>query len=313
MPSTRRRSEDHAESSYAAVLSACNEQVGAVRTAACALAFSVALSAAPPLAANVFAQERATSASSASRSSAALPATGQELLQRMHDRWANGKPWFHTLTFVQKTTVTRRDGSSTVSTWYESLLAPDRLRIDFGDPADGNGVLYTADSAYIVRGGKVARTSADGNPFLPFVVGVYTQPIDRTFAQLAPLGVDMSRVRSDRWRDRPVFVVGTLDTSDVSSAQFWVDAERLILLRMVLAPTGDVNSSSGRPEPLDIHLDDYVEVGGGWLATKVAMYAGGSARQTEEYSDWRTGMELSPEFFVAEQWARVPHWAVPKK
>ena len=240
------------------------------------------------------------------------PASGRELLQRMHDRWATGTPWFHTLTFTQRTTVVRRDGTQNVSTWYESVLAPDRLRIDFGDPSEGNGVMYTADSMYMVRAGRVERKSADGNPFLPFVIGVYTQPLERTMAQLAPLNIDMSRVRSDSWQGRPVFVVGASDTSDLSSAQFWVDAERLILLRMVLAPSGDVGGS-GRPQPLDIHLDDYVEVGGGWLATKVAMYAGGAARQTEEYSEWHAGVELSPDFFVAEKWGEVAHWAVSKQ
>ncbi|HEY9516535.1 MAG TPA: hypothetical protein VIQ74_12735 [Gemmatimonadaceae bacterium] len=257
------------------------------------------------------AQEAVAAARPRAARDTALPSSGRELLQRMHGRWSSGTPWFHTLIFTQRTTVVRRDGTRNVSTWYESVMAPDRLRIDFGEPSEGNGVMYTADSVYVVRAGKVERKSADGNPFLPFVIGVYTQPVERTMAQLAPLGIDMGRVRSDSWRGRPVFVVGARDTSDLSSAQFWVDADRLILLRMVLAPSGDA-SASGRPEPLDIHLDDYVEVGGGWLATKVAMYAGGAARQTEEYSDWRAGVELSPDFFVAEKWAEEPHWAVSK-
>ena len=280
--------------------------------AAIAMAIAAAIAVPTPFSSSATAQEPTAHAPAGAASAGELPSSGRELLQRMHDRWASGQPWFHTLTFVQRTTVVRRDGSTNVSTWYESLLAPDRLRIDFGDPANGNGALYTADSLYVVRGGKVTRSTAEGNPFLPFVVGVYTQPLDRTLAQLAPLGVDMSRVRADRWRDRPVFVVGARDTSDVQSAQFWVDAERLILVRMVLAPSGDVGAGSGRPEPLDIHLDKYVEVGGGWLATKVVMYAGGVPHQTEEYSDWRTGVELSPDFFVAEKWSEVPHWA-PKE
>ena len=250
------------------------------------------------------------SASKPSASGAnAAPSSGKELLQRMHDRWATGTPWFHTLIFTQRTTVVRRDGTKNVSTWYESVLAPDRLRIDFGDPSEGNGVVYTADSVYVVRAGEVERKSGDGNPFLPFVIGVYTQPLERTLAQLEPLGIEMSQVRSDSWQGRRAFVVGAKSASDTSSAQFWVDADRLILLRMVLAPSAEAGA---RSEPLDIHLDDYVEVGGGWLATKVAMYAGGAARQTEEYSEWKAGVELSPDFFVAEKWSEVPHWAAPK-
>lgn len=253
---------------------------------------------------------QSTASAAARASTNALPASGKEVLQRMHDRWATGTPWFHTLTFKQQTTIARPDGTQNVSTWYEALMAPDRLRIDFGDPSEGNGVIYTADSVYVVRSGKVQRTEADGNPFLPFVVGVYTQPLERTLAQLEPLGVDMSRVRSDSWQGRPVWVVGAAGASDTTSAQFWVDADRLILLRMVLVPSGGAGL---RAQPLDIHLDEYVETGGGWLATKVVMYSGGVARQTEEYSDWRTGVELSPDFFVVEKWGDVPHWAETRK
>ena len=66
-----------------------------------------------------------------------VPASGTELLQRMHDAYA-GK-WYKTLTFVQKTTITRPTGVVDTSTWYEALKSPDRLRIDFDDPSKGNG------------------------------------------------------------------------------------------------------------------------------------------------------------------------------
>ena len=64
------------------------------------------------------------------------PKSGEEVLQRMHDAYA-GK-WYRTLTFVQKTTRYRPDGTSNVSTWFESLEhagpGATRLRIDIGDP-----------------------------------------------------------------------------------------------------------------------------------------------------------------------------------
>ena len=73
------------------------------------------------------------------------PADGRALLGGMHDRY-DGK-WFRTMTFVQRTTQRRPDGTEQVTTWYEAQRGP-RLRIDFGDPALGNGALYTADSLY---------------------------------------------------------------------------------------------------------------------------------------------------------------------
>jgi len=87
------------------------------------------------------------------------PKDGRALLQRMREAYL-GK-WFKTVTFVQQTTQTR-NGVTDTSTWYEALKSPDRLRIDFGDPKQGNGVVTTADSTYVVRGGKVMRTRRRG-------------------------------------------------------------------------------------------------------------------------------------------------------
>ncbi|MFL5629763.1 MAG: hypothetical protein ACJ77T_00700 [Gemmatimonadaceae bacterium] len=228
--------------------------------------------------------------------------SGRDVLAAMQRMYAN--KWYKTLTFVQRTTITRPDGTQQVSTWYEALQSPDRLRIDFGDPKLGNGALYTADSLYVVRGGVITRKIADGNVFLPFVAGVYTQPLDTTLRQLSPYHFDLTRVREDRWQGRPVYVVGAVDSTDVSSPQFWIDRERQVALR-VIVPLGVAPNAT----LYDIHLEGYVPVAGGMLATKVAMLSGGVSRQTEEYSDWHGDVPLSPDLFVAERWSTAPHWA----
>jgi hypothetical protein len=240
-------------------------------------------------------------ASIASNVNRGTPATGTELLQRMHDAY-DGK-WYKTLTFVQQTTVTRPNGVVDTSTWYESLKSPDRLRIDFGDPAKGSGALYTADSLYVVRGGKVTRTVASGNPFLPFVVGVYDQPLETTLRQLAPYHFDLSRIRTDTWQGQPVYVVGATSAADLDSPQFWIDRNRLIAVRFLvkLSPAPDAR-------PSDIRLEKYVPVGGGWLATHVAIMDGAVVRQAEDYSDWKGDVTLPNDFFVAERWSAAPHW-----
>jgi hypothetical protein len=230
-----------------------------------------------------------------------IPASGVELLQRMHDAY-DGK-WYKTLTFVQKTTITRPTGVVDTSTWYEALRSPDRLRIDFGDPAKGNGALYTADSLYVVRAGKVTRMVASGNPFLPFVAGVYDQPVATTLRQLAPYNFDLSRIRADSWQGRAVYVVGASSPADLESPQFWIDRDRLIAVRFLvkLSPAPDAR-------PNDIRLESYVPVGGGWLATHVAIMEDSVVRQAEDYSDWHGDVALPSDFFVAEKWSEVPHW-----
>ena len=239
-------------------------------------------------------------ATAAGRTDTSEPADGRALLARMHDRYA--RRWFNTLTFVQRTTQRRPDGTSQVSTWYEALLGT-RLRIDVGDPSAGNGALYTPDSLYVVRGGKVVRSMAEGNPFLPLIMGVYIQPVELTAAQIAPLKVDLSRVRVQDWEGKPTYVVGSASPSDTTSPQFWVEKDRLIVTRFLLPlfPTPDHRVQ-------DVRLENNVAVGGGWLATTVRMLDQGNAVQTEEYSDWRAPVPLPATFFQVEHWSEWEHW-----
>jgi uncharacterized protein (TIGR02246 family) len=229
---------------------------------------------------------------------------GRAIIERMHARYAG--QWFSNLTFEQATTVRTPSGGQTVTTWYEAVQAPGRLRIDISDPAAGNGMLYTADSTYVVRRGAITRTSAEGNPFLPFVVGVYTQPAERTLRELAPWKFDLSRVRLDRFDDRPVYVVGASSPGDLSSPQFWVDTARLVVVRMILRLGRDTAA-----KPFDIRLEKYVPVGKSWLATHIVMQSDGVVRQTEDYSDYQIDRPLSPELFDAARWSTAPHWRAP--
>jgi hypothetical protein len=222
----------------------------------------------------------------------------------MHDAYA-GK-WYRTLTFVQKTTVFRKDAAPAVSTWYESLRhtepAGTQLRIDVGDPSAGNGMLYTADSTWRVRAGKVTDTRGEGNEFLPLIEGVYMQPLSRTVQQLKPTGVDLGRVTKGQWQSRPVWIVGTTSQADTTSPQFWVDTDRNVVVRMILVPAATAPS-------MDIRLDGYVPLAGGWLATKVMMSVGGAPRQNEEYTDWKANVALAPALFDVSSWTSAPHWA----
>jgi hypothetical protein len=247
----------------------------------------------------------------AAQSTAARPTTprsGTEVLEAMHAAYA-GK-WYHTLRFVQKTTLRRPDGSEAEQTWYETLRHTPatgvQLRIDFGDLAAGNGALFTADSTYRVRGGRAEDPVAHGNEFLPLIEGVYVQPVQRTVRELGQMKVDLSRVRSGTWEGKPVWIVGATSAADTTSPQFWVDTDRKLLVRMVIAP------DASRP-PLDVHLGGYTRTGGGWLATRIEMFQGGVRRQAEEYSNWKVDVPVDAALFDLSRWTTAPHWAKTAK
>jgi hypothetical protein len=236
------------------------------------------------------------------------PASGLELLRAMHDAY-QGK-WYRTLTFTQKTTTRRPSGVDTVVTWYESVRYSDakgtELRIDIGEPAAGNGVLYSADSLRVVRGGKLAVARAGGNALLPLIEGVYMQPVARTAAELAATKVDLGRaVVVGRWNDRPVWIAGATSAADTVSPQFWVDVERKVVVRAILVPAPSLPM-------MDIRLDDLVPLAGGWLATKCDFYVAGVRSQREEYGDWKANVDLSPALFDAATWTTAPHWAAKR-
>lgn len=239
---------------------------------------------------------------------AAAPRTGADVLEAMHAAYA-GK-WYHTLTFVQKTTLRRPDGAEVEQTWHETLRHTPQtgvqLRIDVGDLAAGNGIMFTADSTFRVRGGKAVQPVAHGNEFLPLIEGVYVQPVQRTMKELAQMKADLSRVGTGTWEGKPVWIVGAASASDTTSPQFWVDTDRKLLVRMII-------ESGASQTPLDVHLGGYVRAGNGWLATKIEMFEGGVRRQAEEYSDWKVDVPIDPGLFDLSQWTTAPHWAKPSK
>lgn len=226
---------------------------------------------------------------------------GEQTLSRMHAAYAGS--WYRSLTFRQRTTITTPSGVR-AEQWYESLAQLDGrtvLRIDRGAPTEGNGILYTADSAWIMRKGALAATRGEGNQFLPLIEGVYVQPVAQTVAELRREGFDLTKGYERSWNGKPVTVVGAASESDSTSQQFWVDRERNLLVRMVIAlsPT----------QTFDVHLEGYEPAGKGWIATRVALMSGGEPVQLEEYSDWHADVPLAPALFDVNHWTSAPHWA----
>ena len=237
----------------------------------------------------------------------ATPRTGTDVLEAMRAAYA-GK-WYHTLTFTQKTTMRGQDGTDHEQTWYETLshtAAGTKLRIDFGNLSDGNGVIYTPDSSFRVRGGKLQASTASGNEFLPLIEGVYVQPVAKTVKELGQMKADLSRVRAGTWEGKPVWIVGAASEADTTSPQFWVDTDRKLLQRMI------ISIGEGQP-PLDVHLGGYEKVGNGaWLATKIEMFQSGVRRQAEDYSGWKVDAPVDPALFEPAQWSTAKHWARSK-
>jgi hypothetical protein len=230
------------------------------------------------------------------------PPPGVRLIRQMHDRYA-GK-WFKTMTFVQTTVQSAPNGTQRSSTWYETLSLPGTLRIDIGDPRDGNGVLYTPDSVFRVRNGQVVFKAGQTNDLLILTFDVYVTPVERTLAAIKPLGFDLHVMHQEHWNGRPVYVVGA-DSGNLKAPQFWVDRGRLVLVRQIERQAEDT------AHMLDIQFDQFQQKGEAWVGSLVLIQIDGKLVQREVYSDIKVDVPVNPELFDVTKWTTAKHW-VPR-
>lgn len=245
-----------------------------------------------------FAMTLLAGAASAPAHAQQAPITDAEsLIRAMHGRYA-GK-WYRTLTFTQKTTTYPPGGRPPVEdTWLEYGALPGRLRIEF--QKQGGGAIFANDSSYrIGAGGVVEMTTGRRNDLMTLGFDVYTQAPEITLRQLGEAGFSLASLRTDTWQDRPVYVVGA-PAGDLRTKQFWIDAERLVFVRM-LVPIPNQTTAQ------DIRFNDYQPLGGGWIAPEVEIVVDGRRVFHEVYSDIRHDVPLDPSLFDPKKWNEAVH------
>jgi hypothetical protein len=222
--------------------------------------------------------------------------TGAELVRAMHDRYADA--WYRTLRFRQTVVRTAADGSHPPDEiWLEYADIPGKLRIDQAHDYNGNGIIYAGDSLFAFRDGQLTRRAAQRNLLLVLGFDVNRQPVERTLRVLTAEGFDLSRFRRARWEGRAVYVVGA-EEGDERSAQFWVDEERLLFVRLV-RPTAGAN-----PGIQDIRFEAYRPLGRGWIAPVVRFLVDGREVMREDYFDIEADPALPPGLFDPTQWGK---------
>lgn len=229
----------------------------------------------------------------------ATPVNGTQLLAAMHARYA--ATWYPTLTFTQKSIWYKPDGSEArVQTWHEALQAPGLLRIDMGDAPARDGAIFRHDSTYRFTAGKLAGATAERNLLLVLGFDVYKQPPSHTADVLRAEGIDLGTLHRQTFQGRTVYVVGAA-AGDTLSPQFWVDARRLLFVRLI-------QPNKARTSVQDVRFNKYVRKPGGWLADQVQVLSGGKLVYEEDYSDVKVNMKLDPALFDPAAWATAPLW-----
>jgi hypothetical protein len=229
------------------------------------------------------------------------PAAGitsaRELIREMHDRYAGN--WYRTLRFTQTNTFYTQSGGEQKSRWVQNLSVPGRLRIDFEPLSSRSGLLILNNRVMTFDNGRRVDSRRSIQAILTLTADVYAIPAATTLRRLDSLRIDLDKFRSDRLNKKRVYVVGA-DEGDLESSQIWIDADRLLLVRLIQA-----EKRGDRTIVTDTKVGGYKEVEGFPVAHEFVSTRDGKPYFREEYEDVRVNAELPTGIFDPSKWASV--------
>jgi hypothetical protein len=222
----------------------------------------------------------------------------EKVIRQMYDRY-HGK-WFSSFTFLQTTESYKNDTLSKKTTWYEAISFPDKFRIDFGNPSEGNAVIFRNDSVYSFEKGQLKNKGVENNDLTFLLGGMYFYPFDRVLKQLTTLHYDLSKFHKDRWNNKDVYVIGA-NNNEEKLNQLWIDQEKLVLVRMIKY------DDNRKEEGL---FENQIQAAGGWSETVAVFYIDDKLIQKEFYYDCKTNPVIDPRVFEPSDFGKV-HWNKP--
>lgn len=221
--------------------------------------------------------------------------SSRQLIHEMHDRYA-GK-WYRTLRFAQTNTFYTQSGKEEKSRWIENLSVPGRLRIDFEPLSSKSGLLILNNRVITFDNAKRVDSRRSIQPILTLTADVYAIPPAITLRRLDSLKIDLDRFRSDRLDKKRVYVIGA-DEGDLESNQVWVDADRLLLVRLIQqAKAGE------RTIVTDTRVREYKDVDGFPVAHEYMSTRDGKPYFKEEYELVRVNEPVPAGIFDPSRWS----------
>jgi len=199
--------------------------------------------------------------------------TSTEVLQGMYKRYHN--QWHKSLTFNQTTEQYKNDTLAKKATWYETIVYPDLLRIDFNKPKSDGGVIFRHDSTYVFIKNKVVRATKDENELIFFLGGMYSMSFDKVLSHFAELHYDLSKFHTSVWKGKPMFVLGAAN-DDEKVNQLWIDQEKQVAVRFIKYDGGTKEEG---------FFEQQIPLKKAWSETKCSFYVNDKILQVETYHD----------------------------
>ena len=223
--------------------------------------------------------------------------SSSELIRAMHDRYADN--WYKSLRFVQSNTFYTQSGGEQKSRWIQTLSVPGKLRIDFEPLSSKSGLLILNNRVTTFDNGKRVDSRRAIQGILTLTSDVFAIPPEVTSRRLDSLKVDLEKFRTAKLDRKKVYVIGAND-GDLESNQVWIDAERLLLVRII-----QQEKRGDRTIVTDTRVGGYKDVDGYPIAHELVATRDGKPYFREEYEDVRVNTDLPPGLFDPARWATV--------
>lgn len=197
---------------------------------------------------------------------------GQDVLSYLHGRYQYAP--CKAYTFSQKNTHYRNDSITGTSSWHEAIEFPDKFRIDFGEPGDGNFIIFRNDSSYRYKQHELKSVKYDSNTLLLLLGGMYYRDLADVFPRLEKAGFQIAVLSKQRWRKEKVYVIGAAE-GDLQSNQIWISRKSWRVVRII--------EKLNEKDVMDMSFDSHQAHCRGYVETGVTFKRNGKTEQVEVY------------------------------
>jgi outer membrane lipoprotein-sorting protein len=224
-----------------------------------------------------------------------LPSNGLEVIGWM--RHTHPSRELRSLAFTISTTEYRADSTMQARARVYAAL-PGRLRVDVLPSSRRSGYIRNRQWMAVFERGRRVSTSSRVDLSTLLTYDLFAQSTDTTIMWLDSARVRFGLVRRDELDGRRVYVVGATK-GDTTSAQFWVDAERWRVLRIIQREARTPSQIS------DLRFSEYKELLDVPVPMRIQVYRGGRLVQRQEISDVEVNPSLPSRTFDLSRWRAV--------
>jgi hypothetical protein len=220
---------------------------------------------------------------------------GKDVVAAMRNAYA-GRRWYKNFSFSQNTLFYKEDGTiDKKEVWHEIASFPGKLLIKFNSKDSKDGYLFSQNKVNVFKDGKMVMEKPMIHDLLLTAFDVYFLKPYETTRLLDSLGYNLKLVRQTNYNGRKVYVVGAAD-GDLKSNQFWVDAERFYLHRVIYKQNNAVR---------DVKFESYELMESNWVAKKITFMLNGKLNMVEDYFDIKFPKEVKPSIFEVSTFSDV--------